>query len=230
MATTEVDSFVTKLKHLWHSGYKACLKIEVCEGKASVTLAAEVGYALPPSSPVKGRGPSYRRRQERRKKAFGNNNEIKQEVNQTAEQAAFGEEYGMVNEDTAEEVDVLTNVSVEVPTEEVTGNHVENEITNVMDNDVDEAEVARDKLVEEVIVYAVPPSDIRQPAQDVIDVEQEIRKSLSSIGVNVLSIRHRTRPGGQYESSLVKLTPVNLNRIWGRRLGLKNCAVVEFKR
>ena len=53
---------------------------------------------------------------------------------------------------------------------------------------------------------------------------------LSSMGVEVLSIRHRTKSGGKHESSLVKLTPVNLNRIWGRRLGLKNCAVVEFKR
>ena len=142
------------MKHLWHSGYKASLNIEVCEGKASVTLAAEVGYALPPFSPVKGRGPSYRRRQEeRRRKAFENNNEIKQEVNQSAEQADFGEEYGMVNEDTADGADVLADVNVEVPTEEVMSSQVENENTNVMDNEVDEAEVARDKLVEEVIVF-----------------------------------------------------------------------------
>ena len=138
MANAEVDSFVTKLKHLWHSGYKASLNIEVCDGKASVTLAAEVGYALPPSSPVKGRGPSYRRRQERRRKAFDNNNEIKLEVNQAAEQAAFDEQYGRANEVTEQGADVLANDSalcdsgilngsVDVHTEEVMVHQVENE-------------------------------------------------------------------------------------------------------
>ena len=97
--------------------------------------------------------------------------------------------------------------------------HVENENTNVMDNEIDEAEVARDKLVNKVVAYAVPHLDIRQPAQDMVDIEQEIRKRLSSIGVDVSSIRHRTKSGGKHESSLVKLKPVNLNRIWSRRLG-----------
>ena len=43
-----------------------------------------------------------------------------------------------------------------------------------MDDEIDEAEVARDKLVNKVVVYAVPHLDIRQPAQDMVDMEQEI--------------------------------------------------------
>ena len=93
---------------------------------------------------------------------------------------------------------------------------------------VDEAELARDKLVDEVIVYAVPPIDIRQPVQGAHDVEEEIRAKFSSMGIDVVNIRHRVI-AVKYESCLVKLTPANLRRIWGRRLGLSNCAVVEFK-
>ena len=97
-------------------------------------------------------------------------------------------------------------------------------------DEVDEDELERDRLVEEVVIYAVPPSDCRQPLKDVIEVENEIQERLASIGVNIMNIRHKSKLG-KHESSLVRVTPaVNLNRIWGRRLGLKNCAVVEFKK
>ena len=78
---------------------------------------------------------------------------------------------------------------------------------------LDEDELARDRLVDEVIVYAVPPSNIRQPVQNTHEVEEEIRDRFSSIGVDVVNIRHRII-SGKYESSLVKLTPINLRRIW----------------
>ena len=126
MANVEVDSFITKLKHLWQSGYKASLNIEVCEGKASVTLTADVGYTLPPSSPVKSRGPSYQRRQERRRNAFSRNNEVKPEVinTQVAEQAGARLVDDTMNKATVQGVVVSTNTNntiVEEPTEEVTG-------------------------------------------------------------------------------------------------------------
>ena len=50
-----------------------------------------------------------------------------------------------------------------------------------------------------------------------------------NLGVSIKELRSSRNKEGKYESSIAKITPVNLNRIWGRRLGLKNCAVIEFK-
>ena len=80
MAHCEVDSFVTKFKHLWHAGTKASLTIEAVDGQASVKLTAGLGYLPPPVHPLgphgphgqpfgQHRGPAYQRRQERRKAA-----------------------------------------------------------------------------------------------------------------------------------------------------------------
>ena len=106
--------------------------------------------------------------------------------------------------------------------------------TDVLENldekeEMDPAEAEIDKLVEQVIVYAVPPSDCRQPLQTAMEVEEEIRSRFSSLGVEVKSIQMKTGRSGNYESSLVNMSPVNLRKIWGRRLGLSSCAVVEYK-
>ena len=43
MALEEIDSFVSKFKHLMHVGYKASLKIDAQDGQANVILQANVG-------------------------------------------------------------------------------------------------------------------------------------------------------------------------------------------
>ena len=96
--------------------------------------------------------------------------------------------------------------------------------------ETDTEELARDKLVNEVIIYAVPPSDCRKSMQDAEEVEKEVKERFSLIGVEVLDMKIRASRIGKFESSLVKITPVNLRRIWGRRLGLLNCAIVEHKK
>ena len=75
MALMEIDSFLTKFKNLWHAGYKASFDLKSENGKAIVTLTADLGYAPPPPAfppPVqlpRQRGPAYQRRQERRRQA-----------------------------------------------------------------------------------------------------------------------------------------------------------------
>ena len=39
-----------------------------------------------------------------------------------------------------------------------------------------------------------------------------------------------TDTGGKFEMSLVDITPVNLNKIWGRRLGLDNCSIIAYEK
>ena len=76
MGNIEVESFVTKFRHLCHAGFNATLTFEAANGKASVFLKSELGVVKPPfpdhlrhhqSQPH--RGPTYWRRQERRKAA-----------------------------------------------------------------------------------------------------------------------------------------------------------------
>ena len=68
MAHCEIDSFVTKFKHLCHAGYKAMLTVESSDGEVSVTLRTGLG-PIPSSSRPRHRGPAYQRRQERRQVA-----------------------------------------------------------------------------------------------------------------------------------------------------------------
>ena len=103
-------------------------------------------------------------------------------------------------------------------------------VDNGTDKEImDKDEMEKDRMVEEILVYAVPPSDIRKKMQDVNEVEQEVRERFSSLGVDVRSFKSNSSRGGAFECSRVKVTPTNLRMIWGRRLGLKNCAVIEWK-
>ena len=77
----EIDSFITKFKHLMFNGFKASLNIETEDGEAFVVLKAGLGCIknpsnCPPSNYVgsnKSRSPAYYRRQERRWKDRLNN-------------------------------------------------------------------------------------------------------------------------------------------------------------
>ena len=75
MAHSEVDSFVTKFKHLCHTGFRATLTIEAENGEASVVLKSGLGPIQPLNvlrhhgQPSRRRGPAYERRQERRQAA-----------------------------------------------------------------------------------------------------------------------------------------------------------------
>ena len=80
MDSAEIDSFVKKFKILWGAGYDASLNLESKLGEVFISLNCKVGRVLPPPSPSgsaplssvvqksrKPRGPSYHRRQARRK-------------------------------------------------------------------------------------------------------------------------------------------------------------------
>ena len=69
MADTEIDSFLTKFKYVCSEGINASLNITSSNGKAIVTLHAEIGAIGAPKSPktpLKHRSPAYYRRIARR--------------------------------------------------------------------------------------------------------------------------------------------------------------------
>ena len=51
MADTEIESFLTKFKHLCSGGINASLNISSSQGKAIVTLHAEIGAISAPTAP-----------------------------------------------------------------------------------------------------------------------------------------------------------------------------------
>ena len=69
--------------------------------------------------------------------------------------------------------------------------------------------------MDQVIVYIVPPSDCRKKLPDSKKVEEEIRERFASIGAQVIDMKIKSSSLGKFESSLVKITPINLKLIWG---------------
>ena len=70
MATVELESFVTKFKHLCSVGINASLNFQCNQGETTVTLQANIGhFGVPCSGKSNGRpkSPAYVRRQIRRK-------------------------------------------------------------------------------------------------------------------------------------------------------------------
>ena len=233
MADAEIESFLTKFKHLCSVGINASLNISSSQGKAIVTLHAEIGaFSAPtaPQTPLKNRSPSYHRRIARRHAMRHLNENRCEEARQASTEVdeVIGNEAAKpADVDTAAATKSESSYVNEVAEQAVLDSNID--IVEIEDMDKDEME--RDRLVDEVVVYAVPPSDCRQSMQDANEVEGEVKERFSSLGVIVTDMRIKVNRKGKFESSLVKISPpVNLNRIWGRRLGLTNCAVVEFKK
>ena len=233
MADTEIESFITKFKHLCKIGINASLNLSSCNGKATVMLHAELGYIPPPSNvpptPRKHRSPAYNRRIVRRQAMRENIEEcpiVKAEEDSTmVENVTLNE---AVKPDLVEDAATTSSLVYSIETERA--EEVHEDVTSEERERIDKAERELDKVVEKVYIYAVPPSDIRQRIPDAEEVEIEIRDKFSGLGIEVRDIHIFTSRLGKYESSVVKISPTNLKRIWGRRLGLKTCAVVECNR
>ena len=94
--------------------------------------------------------------------------------------------------------------------------------------EVDLEELARDKLIEEILVYTVKGCLPKPPASKE-EAEQEIKERLSTLDVKVVSMKTICDKRGYFEQSRVKTTAVNLKNIWGRRPRHKNFAVMAFE-
>ena len=80
------------------------------------------------------------------------------------------------------------------------------------------------KDVTEIIVHAVT-----KPLERTSVLEEEIRKRVSDMNVRIERLRSFSDHHGNFESSRVTTSPVNLEHIRGRRLGLKNCEIQFFE-
>ena len=264
MAEAEIDSFLGKFKLLCSNGINASLNINSSNGRAIVTLHADLGLinASPcvTQTPLKRRSPAYERRRLARRHArrISTNDNLSEEAAEASNiligNVLHGAEkpnnLNMTEKDETEKSDIKNGAVKPVLEDNILNKAVkpvvdscEDSVAEIAtsetgevcnggeDEDVmmDEHEMKLDKVVEEVIVYAVPPSDCREKMQNIKEVENEIKSRFSSIGVTVRDFHSKASREDLFHSSLVKITPVNLRMIWGRRLGLRNCAVTEMK-
>ena len=232
MDHVELDSFIKKFKSLWLSGYDASLNIESKLGDVQVSLSCKVGRPAPPPLPTTPhymfcdsgqkarRSPSYYRRQVRRRtscdlqSAMRNAADQAEEIDDQCVIEETGEDDTEPVEESVAEAENATNNRTLEGTEETCVESTE---------EVDRAELERDKIIQEVIVSAVT-----KPVESVEDVEKEIKDRFSSIGVEIFKIDSYSNSRGKFSQSRVKTSPVNLKDIWGRRLGLRNCSVIEY--
>ena len=117
-SNSEIESFLTKFKSLLYSGYNATLTLESKKGEAFICLKAGLGPVSIPSSsdckaqtsqklkPLKHRSPSYRRRQERRRKSFEASHGIK-EYSSSNVSDALSNSGAVIPEETDLEVSVI---------------------------------------------------------------------------------------------------------------------------
>ena len=211
-----------------------------CEnGKASVNLNVDVGELKPaleyppPVTPIHV-SPSRKRRVLKRAEA----------------RRLFAEE--AIENLSREEQDVLTlaakaeNCNYEVVPVANNGEdmalHNRAQASSDMKKDVDDKlpidetekfdpeEAKRDRMVEKVVIYRVSEGSLFKPKQTNDEVEKEVTDKLATMGVEVLEFSSHADRDGKYETGVVSISPVNLNKIWGRRLGLTNCSVIAYKK
>ena len=71
-------------------------------------------------------------------------------------------------------------------------------------------------------------SPVTDPNEKKESVEKEILEKFEAIGVTVENMKSKSTIRGEFKGSILEISPVNLNKIWGRRLGLKNCSLISY--
>jgi hypothetical protein len=232
----EISSFTLEFQNLCRAGKNANLSFTSSNGKVIVNLNVQLG-SLPSTPQV--HSPPYRPHLHR----YGPSRERRRLKRAEARKIAAEE---AANELSTEEVEILklaekaeneaakiaANTSVETtketenvykePTDEICSDS-EYQAEHPVE-EVDTAELARDKIVEKVIIYPVT-----KPIEKKSEVEEEVKEKFAAIGVRVKHMETRTTYKGEFKGSIVDISPVNLNIIWGRRLHLKNCSIISFE-
>jgi hypothetical protein len=127
-------------------------------------------------------------------------------------------EKDVVEEENSRKVTDLAEIAIEV-TDEVCSN----DVFHKQDVEVDFAEAARDKIIEKMIVYPVGNPKVEKEV-----IENLIKEKFEKIGVGVLRIETRRSIFGKYKCSIVETSPVNLNLICERRLGIPDFSIIAF--
>jgi hypothetical protein len=240
METSELDKFVHKFKNLWKSGLDAHLDIDTSAGQAWVILRVRLGHApgpllhqdnphFPANLKRTRDGPSRCRRRIRRtaaraEKAGHKETEVDEKEAEEAQHNSLveAEKASDIDRDTAEEKSHSEDNRKESDLVEI-AKEVDDEVCPDNDDEIDAAEASRDKMVDKVLIYPVGKSTVEKKV-----IENEIRVKFEKNGVTVKQIQTKRSYFGEFIGSIAEISPVNLNRIWGRRLGVSKCSIIAF--
>ena len=244
MADVEINSFVEKFKLLRGAGFEASLSFECKLGEVCISLNCKVGRVAPPTSPSQSfftkRSPSYYRRLERRKAE-------RESCNGLPENCSLKAEADKAKVDPSDEVieDAVCTDNATGCSSSVAGSATQDEIYRkekesaavaaVSQEELEEIErrerevIEKDEAAKDRIIDRIIVSSVTMPIEEKIKVEEEIKVKLGNLGVMVKSMMATDRCE-KFEMSLVDTTPVNLNKIWGRRLGLDNCSIIAYEK
>ena len=89
-----------------------------------------------------------------------------------------------------------------------------NDSLDTAESAVDHAEAARNRIVKKVLI-----SPVTEPNEKKESVENEILQKFEAIGVKVEKMKSRSTTWGDFEGSIIEISPVNLNKIWAEDWG-----------
>ena len=235
----ELSSLLKMFQNLCCTGKRATLSFSCENGKASVNLNVDVGELKPaleypppvtPThvSPLRKRR-TLKRAEARRlfaEEAIENLSREEQDVLTLAAKAEnFNYEAAPVainGDDMALDNRAQTNSDMQMD--------VDNKLPTDETEEVDPEEAKRDRMVEKVVIYRVSGGSLFKPRQTNDEVKKEVIDKLAMMGVEVIEFSGHADRDGMYETGVVSISPVNLNKIWGRRLGLTNCSVIAYEK
>ena len=120
MNCSELDSFIQKFKHLWHSGLNAHLDVRTHAGEAGVSLHVQLGHAPGPlhhpTSPPSPRSKNSPSRQRRRARRAAARTEKAEEASKVTEKVPATIEIVTEAENAKENVSDLVNDAAEAST------------------------------------------------------------------------------------------------------------------
>ena len=93
-----------------------------------------------------------------------------------------------------------------------------------VESNIDESEEEM-KMIERVCIYHVPTSILSKLDKDV--VQREIKLKFEAVGVSVKKFKFIGNKS-YFESCVVEISPVDLRKIWGRRLGVTDCSCISY--
>ena len=242
MATaTELDFALAsfwEFARIWKAGNRCKLVLSCFHGQGEVQVVAGLQAADHPHPPLQNyqaqrhlrtKSPSQLRREERRRierlAAKATDAERTEKVEDSAEDEK-AEEGNSVHANVVAEK--ASNIDKETDSKEKMLAEIAKEVTDeictdaeLQDYGIDAAEAARDKMVDKVC----PVGNFKLSKEE---FENDIKSKFGGIGILVKEMEIKKTWCGEIKGCIVETSPVNLDKIWGRRLGILDCSIISF--
>ena len=113
------------------------------------------------------------------------------------------------------------------PIPQLDGESISSESEKELESNEDNYEL--NKIVSKVFVSRVANNSIFDKPIFKDMKKDEMETKLREIGVSVRKLSFLGDPDTEFTSCVADLSPVNLKKIWGRRLGITKCSILEYR-